>query len=449
MNCLSPEQLAALVMLLPRSDDLVVETAHAAQCAECGAKLRRLQRQFSRLENAVTCCERDHESARQRLLAALVDIAAASARPGLTQTLKGVLTMRETWIGSAAAAALLAALFCFWNGTAGPPLLAQTAKALRDMRSYECRVTFTLTLPDGKKEERDSSMYKMYWTAAGSLRTDTYKGEKVTEVRILHKDKPGVEIDHRYETYRVLDTAEGSRSPLLFMGKLAGYSGQADRTLERCTINGVTVPGFEIATSKVDPDAGEGTIRLWTDPKTALPLRVEIDMGTMGQMVSDDFRWNVPSEKWFDVKPPASYQDKTPTPPDVETMTKEIVTGLKTFAKYCDGKYPQVEMVFGDVTRDKLFKNAGLPARGLPPATDKELLKTHVECMKAILGFATINTLQRNSRDAVYHGKTVEPEDKDKVLFRWKLNDGRFRIIFGDLHVKDVTAGEVKKLEAK
>jgi outer membrane lipoprotein-sorting protein len=446
MNCLSPEQLAALAMLPPRPDDLVAEQGHVAQCAECAAKLRKLQQQFSRLENAVTCFEHDHESARQRLLTALADIAPASSRPGLTQTLKGVLTMRRTWIGSAVAAALVFALFFFLNGTGGPPLLAQTAKALRDMRSYECRVTFTLPLPDGKKAEMIS---KMYWTAAGSLRTDMYKGDKVTEVRILHKDKPGMEIDHRYETYSMLDPAEGERPPLLLMGKLARYSGQADRTLEKRKINGETAPGFEIAMAKVDPDAGEGTIRLWTDPKTALPLRVEIDMGTKGQMVWDGFRWNVPSDKWFDVKPPDSYQDKTPTPPDVEKMTKEIVAALKTFAKYGGGQYPQVKMVYGDVTRDELFKNAGLPARGLPSATDKELLKTHGECMKATLGFATINTLQRKSRDAVYHGKTVGPEDKDKVLFRWKLNDGRFRVIFGDLHVKDVTAGEVKKLEAK
>lgn len=446
MNCLSPEQLAALAMLPPRPDDLVAEQGHVAQCAECAAKLRKLQQQFSRLENAVTCFEHDHESARQRLLTALADIAPTSSRPGLTQTLKGVLTMRRTWIGSAVAAALVFALFFFLNGTGGPPLLAQTAKALRDMRSYECRVTFTLLLPDGKKAEMIS---KMYWTAAGSLRTDMYKGDKVTEVRILHKDKPGVEIDHRYETYSVLDPAEGERSPLLLMGKLARYSGQADRTLEKRKINGETAPGFEIAMAKVDPDAGEGTVRLWTDSKTALPLRVEIDMGTMGQMVWDDFRWNAPSDKWFDVKPPDSYQDKTPTPPDVEKMTNEIVAALKTFAKYGGGQYPQVKMVYGDVTRDELFKNAGLPARGLPSATDKELLKTHGECMKATLGFATINTLQRKSRDAVYHGKTVGPEDKDKVLFRWKLNDGRFRVVFGDLHVKDVAAGEVKKLEAK
>jgi hypothetical protein len=47
-----------------------------------------------------------------------------------------------------------------------------------------------------------------------------------------------------------------------------------------------------------------------------------------------------------------------------------------------------------------------------------------------------------------YYGKTVGPQDKDKVLLRWKLDDGRYEVIFGDLRAEAVTAERLRALEA-
>jgi hypothetical protein len=47
----------------------------------------------------------------------------------------------------------------------------------------------------------------------------------------------------------------------------------------------------------------------------------------------------------------------------------------------------------------------------------------------------------------VYYGKTVIPKDADKVLLRWKLDDGQYRVIFGDLIAKTVMAEELAELE--
>ncbi len=48
-----------------------------------------------------------------------------------------------------------------------------------------------------------------------------------------------------------------------------------------------------------------------------------------------------------------------------------------------------------------------------------------------------------------YHGKTVGPKDKDKVLLRWKLDDGRYEVIFGDLHSETMTAERLRALEGE
>ena len=52
-------------------------------------------------------------------------------------------------------------------------------------------------------------------------------------------------------------------------------------------------------------------------------------------------------------------------------------------------------------------------------------------------------------RDVAYYGTTVRLNDKDKVLLRWRLDDGRYEVIFGDLRSETVTAERLHALEGK
>src|SRR5262249_7639138 len=130
-------------------------------------------------------------------------------------------------------------------------------------------------------------------------------------VRILIRGKPGVEIDHKYETYRRLEPLHQPDSPLELLHELARFAGKADRELPQRKIKGKAARGLEIALDKIDPDRDEGVLRVWPDPETKLPLRVELDIPDQGKMIMDDFAWNVPSGKRFDTEPPAKYQDET------------------------------------------------------------------------------------------------------------------------------------------
>jgi outer membrane lipoprotein-sorting protein len=444
MTCLAIEQLVELALAGGATADHGAERAHVGACAKCGARLMEIQAHLGHVEHAMTWFDRDHVAERKRLLAALANI--QNEQPsrfprGFPRKLTEVLTMPRTWIGSAVAAALILGVFFLWHGLGTPTALAQTAQALREVKSYQCRVTIEVSAPDGKKTVE---IERLCWVTPGSWRRETYQKDKLISIQLWRKDKPGLEIDHRFETYTRLEPMKGAMSPLLAVSKLAKFAGQADRELEPRMINDTRAPGFEIAVSKIDPDVSVGTLRLWTDPKTKLPLRAEMAMDT-GLMVMDDFEWNVPTDTWFTLEPPAAYQDKTPTPPGVEEITKDIVLGLKTFAKYCGGKYPQVKMVYGDTTSEELNVNAGLPRRGPPKDIRSDV---YVECLKAYGGFGQINSLQRHDAGAIYHGKTVGPQDKNKILFRWTLTDGRFRVIYGDLRVEDVGEAKLKMLEA-
>jgi len=57
-------------------------------------------------------------------------------------------------------------------------------------------------------------------------------------------------------------------------------------------------------------------------------------------------------------------------------------------------------------------------------------------------------TLLQDKKEPVYYGESVGPDDADEVLLRWKVSEGRYRVIFGDLLVLDVTAEELAELEA-
>jgi len=51
-------------------------------------------------------------------------------------------------------------------------------------------------------------------------------------------------------------------------------------------------------------------------------------------------------------------------------------------------------------------------------------------------------------KDPAYYGSKVTAEFPHAVLMRWKIEDGKYRIIFGDLTARDVSAGELAQLEA-
>jgi hypothetical protein len=57
--------------------------------------------------------------------------------------------------------------------------------------------------------------------------------------------------------------------------------------------------------------------------------------------------------------------------------------------------------------------------------------------------------LVQTGKDVVYYGNSVDPQDSDAVLVQWKLSDGEYKVIFGDLREKTVSAEELIRLQAQ
>lgn len=442
MSCPTIEQLVQLAL----GDELPPARDHLQECRTCAEQFAAVTSSLNRVAAAQGWFDRGHEDARARLLAEVASTAIEAPRSRSRvriANLKEVLTMKRILLGGAAAVAALL-LLAIW-GSPPQAACAQTVQALKDVKSFRCRL-----VEEGKKKgATDRETCVLYWAAPDSSRIDTLRDGKPDTIRIMRREKPGIEINHRAETYQRLEPVHAALSPLFLLGSLSRYSGQADRELPPRKLGDKKAPGFEIAFSKIDPDAGEGTLRAWADPETKLPLGVELEIGFGGRMILDNFAWNLPSDKWFDLEPPAKYKDETPNAVAVKEQTEHIVKGLKTFAKYNGGKYPQVKMVYGDVTSDALYKAAGFPGIHERLTAAQNRSPEYLECLQASTGFAWINTIQRHNPDSAYYGKTVGPEDKDKVLFRWKLEDGTYQVIYGDLHAETVSAEKLQKLEGR
>jgi len=57
--------------------------------------------------------------------------------------------------------------------------------------------------------------------------------------------------------------------------------------------------------------------------------------------------------------------------------------------------------------------------------------------------------LLQQGKDAVFYGDIIGPQDNNAVLMQWKLADGRYMVVFGDLREREVGAEELIQLQAQ
>ncbi len=288
-----------------------------------------------------------------------------------------------------------------------------------------------------------------YWFAPGSTRDeDTWSpkwkgpGPEITTIRPA--GKPGIYIDHLNKTfYRY--PPERRRSTDSELEDLAKFSGKADRDLGVKTIQGKKAHGFQIDNKKIDPDEWPGTMEVWIDTESNLPVYIRDDDepwpdGHTCTVVTTDIQYNIVFDpKLFDTTPPQGYQDKTKKPLPLDQQVREIRKSLKACSEATGGTYPgNINELFAAQLYGKWSKQMTkvIPRETAP---SPQLYK----------GFDEIFAVQRYNFDFAYNGKTVGAKDKDKVLLRWKLDDGRYEVFFGDLRAETVTAERLRGLEGK
>jgi hypothetical protein len=271
-------------------------------------------------------------------------------------------------------------------------------------------------------------------------------------INIRPAGKPGICINHWTKTFSRYPVSHHDQ--LNFLDELRKYPGEAKRELGIREINGKKARGFQIDVKNMEPEDSDpgfeepGVAEIWLDTASNLPVFVRC-VGTRGVDYSSilefrDFQWNIDLDpKLFDTTPPNGYADQTPKPLALEEQVARITAALKVYAELTGGHYPHATSGFAD--------GAGVCKRlGLAKWPDMSETKGNAgKAATIIKGFHEIAGLRDYRPEFAAYGKTVGPKDKDKVLLRWKLDDGRYEVIFGDLHSETVAAERLHDLERK
>jgi hypothetical protein len=127
---------------------------------------------------------------------------------------------------------------------------------------------------------------------------------------------------------------------------------------------------------------------------------------------------------------------------------KDIIRGLGVWLELLDGEYPN------SLDPKVALKQAEALWRakhgGVSPekTTDKEKKKEAEEAIYDIFfASAFYDKLIREKKDVAYYGDKITIEDSGKVLMRWKISGGRYKVVFGNLTRKSVTTEELAELE--
>lgn len=394
-----------------------------------------------------------------RALAEIKGTPTAAPQPSLWRSV-----MQSRMVKMAAGVMIVVAVLLGWNmiDTGGGVVWGHVLQKVNESTAFAYRMKLTmLGVPDPQSTTEIESQVRVD-TEVGIHIVSSMKGAPYSESFVSIPQETGVTLLPARKAYlrqkmtggmlEKMGTQHGDPRQLV-----ARFLEYPHTKLGRSTLDGIVVEGLECR----DPGVAAGVFggvagqtienvvgRLWADPRTNLPVRLELeafsaDGRKAAQMVQSDYDWAPrigPAE--FEPVIPEDYKLLA----DVELSFNEqsVVEGLRFFAEYADGKYPTElsAMVVGRELRLALHAKYG-PNPPWPPKPGEE---NRIFALGTVAPFYAF--LAAETRDPAYHGDQVTAEFPHAVLMRWRLDNGNYQAILGDLTLREVTVEELKALEA-
>jgi hypothetical protein len=183
--------------------------------------------------------------------------------------------------------------------------------------------------------------------------------------------------------------------------------------------------------------AANETITIWADPKTARPVHIEQKTPNM-QIVCDNVQFDIAlDESQFSMEIPAGYTVQSSGIDFGSNSEADFIETLRIWAEIIeDGHFPDGISLEDVVNIGQKF-NEGLKRANL---TQQEQLEVVTKWGQ---GYVFIR-LFKGQGQWHYVGKGVKFGDADIPIFWYQpQNSATWRVIYGDLTVKDVTLGNL------
>ncbi|MBN1457427.1 MAG: hypothetical protein JW912_06220 [Sedimentisphaerales bacterium] len=370
----------------------------------------------------------------------------------------------------AAAAMIIAAVLVGMNlmTNTGSIALADVLEKVMGIHSYAYRVQTT------SADVSDYSEFQMLISKDYGFVSKTYTPDKETGrmklfgenyvvasegimISLIPEQKLFIEIkldDKIMEAANqaLKETGQDSTSPLLFIER---FIENPYKELGTSYIDGVKVVGFESTDLIISEDSGRTEARLWVDAATELPLKIEAETYDqngefLSKTITGDFQWNMnfTQEDFIPVIP----EDYKTLDDQLEFLgdEKSVIEGLRFYAKLFNGKYPETlavkTLTLSNQVGNALRSGAGTMYAG---KSEQDIMKEAGQgCMNLEFSTVFFSTLASENKAVAYYGDRVTAENPDAVLMRWREDNGRYMVIFGDLTVKRVSEEALAELEA-
>ncbi len=182
----------------------------------------------------------------------------------------------------------------------------------------------------------------------------------------------------------------------------------------------------------------DGEVTVWADLETALPIRLEQAWRQI-QFVCTDFQFDVEmDESLFSMEIPEGYSEPVQGELSIEGSTdQDLVKTLRIWAEVIlDGVFPR------DLTGPVYVEDVNKNREKFVKLQDKEKIEL---AMKLQPGFIFVQLL-KTENDWHYVGGSVKLGDAESPVCWYRPTDSEtYRVIYGDLSVKDVAPEDLPK----
>ncbi|MHC4537430.1 MAG: zf-HC2 domain-containing protein [Planctomycetota bacterium] len=181
------------------------------------------------------------------------------------------------------------------------------------------------------------------------------------------------------------------------------------------------------------------SVKIWADPETALPIRIEFTLGQMSAIMKN-FQINPPvDDSLVNMDVPDGYA-LAKTDLDMTDVTeKDFIESLRIWAKVIrDGTFPD-EISSESAMKQVPALGAKLTALNL---SEKEGTQMGLNFGKGLMFHQILQT----QGQCHYAGQGIKLGDASKAIFWYKpQGSATYRVIYGDLSVKDIAEADLPK----
>jgi hypothetical protein len=433
---------------LAQEDRLCIEE-HIADCPTCRAELAELEKDDRLLGQLVESLADDIDRLENRIINRLYGVQPETV-VAITDH-KARLGARR-WLRYAAAAVLASGLVLAWQLMQGPQsssiAWAQIISQVENAEDFICR--WQSTIITNHKTVTEGVRYK---SKKWGTRDDLYQKDRLVgrnwwdlatfeKITVHYGDDVWMRIGHTKQGF-IRNSMQSDAQRMVSSIKAMPY-----RELRSKRINGVLAAGIEVENPECFRGGFDHTLlRLWVDESSGWPVRIEIESSSdKGRLcentVFSDFQWNpeIPAEI-FEIEIPDDLElvidQEAPVADEHHT-----IAALRDFAEITGGAYPDT-LTWGTAASQALteFK------RNRRSPRDKVRDVNRLMQIRDAVEFVTY--LAEEGSDPVYSGESTNQRDFDKILLRWRLEDGSYRVIYGDLRAETVSEERLTEIEAR